>query len=128
MANYFQRNRGRRGATCSANMCRIKLQKVLTMIRVVNAFRTITNRLTVFSPKLWDLGIVPVCTSSSTKRKQTIASNSYSPQKQSHLTFKLAGVSAMSETASIAATATVTATASNSSLQPAASATSLPCM
>lgn len=112
MAQDVQRNRARRGATCSANTCRVKLQKVLMMVRVVNAFRTITDRLTAFSPKLRSRTVspdFPASANSSTRRKNT-SDHSFSPQQPQPSKFSLASVNAMGETASIAAAAAVAAT------------------
>lgn len=44
------RARGRRGATCNAELARYRLRKVLMMVSVVRCFRNITNRLSSFSP------------------------------------------------------------------------------
>uniref|UniRef100_A0A1I7SQ44 Uncoordinated protein 79 n=2 Tax=Bursaphelenchus xylophilus TaxID=6326 RepID=A0A1I7SQ44_BURXY len=43
--------RGRRGATTGADVARIKLRKVIMMVKVVNAFRSITDRIYQFTPK-----------------------------------------------------------------------------
>lgn len=44
------RVRGRRGATYGKDLARVKLRKVLMMVRVVNAFRSITDRLRALTP------------------------------------------------------------------------------
>lgn len=111
MAKEVQRNRARRGATCSAKTCRVKLQKVLMMVRVINAFRSITDRLsaissirsTSFRSDSPDLvkSLSVTKTSFSKSNNRIIKANS---------SFTLASVNAIGETASIAAVAGMAAT------------------
>lgn len=42
--------RGRRNAACGAELARIKLRKVLMMVRVVSAFKTLSSRLRALTP------------------------------------------------------------------------------
>ena len=44
------RVRGRRGAAFGKDLARVKLQRVLMMVRVVNAFRQFTDRLRALTP------------------------------------------------------------------------------
>ncbi|KAI1721489.1 cation-channel complex subunit UNC-79 domain-containing protein [Ditylenchus destructor] len=87
--------RGRRGATyAGGDLARLKLRKVLMMVRVVNAFRTITERLYSLSPI------------------NVIRSRAASPDPTSQSgSVVAAGAGAMGETASIAVSAAITASA-----------------
>ncbi|KAE9556072.1 hypothetical protein FO519_000706 [Halicephalobus sp. NKZ332] len=49
-AHEAMRARGRRGAAVGRDLARVKLQRVLMMVRVVNAFRQFTDRLRALTP------------------------------------------------------------------------------